>query len=191
MICPQVTRQLLVQKQRRMKRELKLIFTLVSIVIAFVISWSPGILVSLLFSFWPGMPDWFLTAATWLAFCNSSINTVLYGIMNRNFRNGYFRLFKTVFFCGRRTLCASSGSVEKSPSDESRTQEFKNMSSGAPLTNIFRSVVHVKPEVNATTLDTRRDVIQTRCVKQDCMLTAGPTEVIVSYTPHIDVLEAL
>ncbi|KAK2184058.1 hypothetical protein NP493_285g02049 [Ridgeia piscesae] len=96
----QVTKQLLLQKQRRMKRELKLIFTLVSIVIAFVICWSPGVLVGILYTFWPGMPAWFATAATWLAFCNSSVNTVLYGVMNRNFRNGYMRLFNTIFCCG-------------------------------------------------------------------------------------------
>jgi len=187
----QVTKQLLLQKQRRMKRELKLIFTLVSIVIAFVICWSPGVLVGILYTFWPGMPAWFATAATWLAFCNSSVNTVLYGVMNRNFRNGYMRLFNTIFCCGRRMQCAAFGGQDKSPTDDSPTQEFKNMSSDAPLTSRYRSVVHVKPEVNATSLDRRREVIQTGCKTQDCMLTAEPMEVIVSYIPHEEQLEAL
>lgn len=84
--------------QRRKDKEYQLLMTLLTIVIIFVFCWVP-ISVILITSVIATIPRELYIFAIWLAMCNSTFNSFVYGILNNNFREGYKRLFRTVFCC--------------------------------------------------------------------------------------------
>jgi hypothetical protein len=49
---------------------------------------------------WEEMPTILYTISVWVALSNSSVNSIIYGAMNYNFRQGY-RLFFSKLFCLR------------------------------------------------------------------------------------------
>ena len=87
------------QKKKKLAREKRFIQTLVTIVILFILFWLPASIVLPLSGFWEDMPKILYGISVWCAFSNSSINSIAYGAMNKNFRSGYITLFKCIFFC--------------------------------------------------------------------------------------------
>ena len=75
---------------------------LFSIVIIFVICWLPATLVLTFSGAWTSMPDILWPTTIWLAFCNSSMNSIVYGVMNKNFRTGYLELLHELCCCSKR-----------------------------------------------------------------------------------------
>ena len=116
------------QKKKKLQREQRLIWTLFAIVIIFVVFWIPAVIVLPLSGFWADMPKVLYTISVWTAFSNSSVNSVVYGAMNKNFRRGYSSLFRKVFCCcsGRKPptyICHAA--VSRSQEDSASTSQSK------------------------------------------------------------------
>ena len=89
----------LVATEQNMKKEFRFVLTLFAIVLAFVVLWLPAAIVLPMSGVWTNMPKRFYSVAVWLAFCNSCVNSVIYGILNKNFRRGYANLVQRMFCC--------------------------------------------------------------------------------------------
>ncbi len=116
------------ESQRNVRKEYKLILTLISIVIVFVICWTPAAIVLVMAGLWLDMPDPFYTISVWFAFSNSSLNSIIYGILNKNFRKGYGTLLR--YICCRRVQtrccgkCAALNSQDESVSNSQGKQPY-------------------------------------------------------------------
>ncbi|XP_076802965.1 melatonin receptor type 1A-like [Clavelina lepadiformis] len=83
------------QEKKRLKREIRLLKTLAATVVAFVLCWAPfglGILIAP-----TRIPDHVKKFLAWLAFSNSGVNFIIYGLMNRTYRRGYRNLLRFIF----------------------------------------------------------------------------------------------
>lgn len=84
--------------EKKYKQEAKAAKTLMLVMGTFLFCWAPHFIgmIALLF---PGdpWPDEFFAATTWLAMMNSACNPVIYGLLNRRFRES----FKKILCCGR------------------------------------------------------------------------------------------
>ena len=78
--------------QSRSNRSVRLALTLFIIYVVFLCCWSPYMLVIFIDMSDTYSVDIYGTVAM-LALLNSCVNTIIYGATNRNFRNGYIRLF--------------------------------------------------------------------------------------------------
>ncbi|KAK2139801.1 hypothetical protein LSH36_1607g00013 [Paralvinella palmiformis] len=85
-----------VRLKRRRQRDLRLVVTLFTIVVAFLLFWSPAGVTFTLFLTGLQVPSGLHTASLWLALCNSGVNSLIYGILNRNFRQRYSSLFSRI-----------------------------------------------------------------------------------------------
>ena len=74
---------------------LKVVFT---IWLVFMTMWSPYT-IYVLFDFNGEWPSWLYILVSSIAFWNSSINFMIYGIMNANFRKSYYYLLAKIFWC--------------------------------------------------------------------------------------------
>ena len=120
-------------EQRRMKREVRLAMTLFTIVIVFTLLWLPAAIVLPMSAAWPDTPRILFTISLWIAVCNSSINSIIYGAMNYNFRQGY-QLFFSKLLCLRggnrgcdgvcHTLGLSSTSGDRTRSSNSPSKDM-------------------------------------------------------------------
>ena len=72
----------------RKNTDLTIVKTVGAIWVTFVLMWTPYT-ANILFNFYDTWPDWFVTTGTALGVSNSSINVIIYGIMNKNFRRSY------------------------------------------------------------------------------------------------------
>ena len=77
---------------------------LLTIVIVFAICWTPATFVFTFSGIWSSMPQILWPIAIWLAFCNSGMNSLIYGVMNKHFRTGYMELFEYMFCCKRYVI---------------------------------------------------------------------------------------
>lgn len=116
------------QKKKKLQREQRLIWTLFAIVIIFVVFWTPSVIVLPLSGFWEEMPKVLYTISVWTALSNSSVNSIVYGAMNKNFRRGYVALFRKLFCCcsGRKPpayIC--QGGASRSHDDSASTSQSK------------------------------------------------------------------
>ncbi len=68
--------------------DLTIVKTVGAIWVTFVVMWTPYT-ANILFNVYDTWPDWFLKTGTALGVSNSSINVIIYGIMNKNFRRSY------------------------------------------------------------------------------------------------------
>ena len=84
--------------EHKFAREYKLICMLFTIVLVFVIFWIPAAIVLILSSA-VDIPVVFYTITIWIALCNSSINSIIYGCMNKNFRRGYAQFLRHICCC--------------------------------------------------------------------------------------------
>ena len=81
--------------------EVNVTYTLLVVVIGFLICWTPVFIIDMI-DFIYG--DWMLkrqvyVSYTCFGFASSSLNPVIYGIMNRSFRAGYFDIFASLKKC--------------------------------------------------------------------------------------------
>nr|AKQ63027.1 orphan G-protein coupled receptor 32 [Platynereis dumerilii] len=118
----------LTDDQKRSKKELRLTVTLFVIVLVFSVCWTPASIVLLLSGVWTDMPKSFYTVAVWFAFANSSMNSILYGFMNKNFRDGYKRVLLTMFCCKKDDCniayhCPCTSSEEHSNSSRQHSND--------------------------------------------------------------------
>jgi len=88
------------RQSRRVTGDTKAIKTLGTLMSLFIVSWLPFFVVYLVKPFCSGRctvnPN-IETAVTWLGYCNSFINPVVYAFLNRDFRSA----FRRVILCGR------------------------------------------------------------------------------------------
>lgn len=92
---------------KREDNERRLVVTLFSAVCLFTICWVPYALIILINH---DAAAFFKRTAAWLAFTNSAMNSILYGVLNRNFRKGYIRLWSRIFSCcSCQTLSKGTG----------------------------------------------------------------------------------
>ena len=143
-------------KQKREKESVKLAMTLFIIFATFVVCWMPYAIVILADTYDTFSAEVHMFTLL-IAHTNSSINSVLYGVFNRNFRNAYFRLLRLdkwfVNFCKVRKM-ESSGisrdedincSLPKHSSSESQNKsvELAGISNG---TGKFTFIPGITPD---------------------------------------------
>ncbi|XP_039269691.2 melatonin receptor type 1A-like [Styela clava] len=142
----------------RQIRERRLVITLLAAVSLFTICWLPYALIILINHH---APAFYKRSAAWLAFTNSSMNSVLYGVLNRNFRNGYKKLWGTLFSCCG--CCAnltkkllSTANISSTNGTTAATKDLSNEKSSAQgytnLTNISTAMQHTT-EIRKTSIE--------------------------------------
>ncbi|CAK8692619.1 melatonin receptor type 1A-like [Clavelina lepadiformis] len=90
------------RSRRAEERERHLVLTLAVVVIFFVLFWMPYALMTLFTTHASTLAK---RACGWLALSNSAINSIIYGVFNRNFRRGYVKLFRKM--CSLICCCCS------------------------------------------------------------------------------------
>ncbi|XP_063271162.1 neuropeptide FF receptor 2 [Prinia subflava] len=99
------------------KRKQKVIKMLIIVTLLFTLSWLP-LWTLMLLSDYASLSDlqlqliniYIYPFAHWLAFCNSSINPIIYGFCNKNFRRGFQAVFKL-------QLCSGAACSQPGPSN--------------------------------------------------------------------------
>ncbi|XP_072030172.1 melatonin receptor type 1A-like [Amphiura filiformis] len=86
-------------------RDIKLLKTVATILAAFMTMWAPYTS-GIVFNFYGNWPDWYLQTGVALLLSNSSINFIIYGIMNTNFRRSYSMIYYKI--CCRKWDTESS-----------------------------------------------------------------------------------
>ncbi|XP_048160164.1 neuropeptide FF receptor 2 [Corvus hawaiiensis] len=102
------------QRHSMWKRKQKVIKMLIVVTLLFTVSWLP-LWTLMLLSDYASLSDlqlqliniYIYPFAHWLAFFNSSINPIIYGFCNENFRRGFQAVFK--FQLCSRVLCSQQG----------------------------------------------------------------------------------
>ncbi|XP_042856222.1 uncharacterized protein LOC122242871 [Penaeus japonicus] len=89
------------KQEAKLKREMKAVYTLLNIVIIFLICWVPFYILFVLSAWFPTLfPEWYLTFSYWMAYINSALNPILYPLSSLEFRAAYKKVFYTIF-CGK------------------------------------------------------------------------------------------
>ena len=112
------------KRKRQKQEEMRLTLSLLVVIIVFIICWLPFCITMFLsvFSSYPipRVPD---IATLLLGFANSCCNPLIYGLMNRKFKNGFIKLFH----CCRKTPADGS-----STEGNSATVSHSRSTQGAP-----------------------------------------------------------
>ncbi len=85
------------QQERKRKREKRLAVMLFTVVVLFVVFWVTAAVVLPMSALWADMPRILYPISIWLALCNSSVNSIAYGALNKQFRKGYRAFWRRVF----------------------------------------------------------------------------------------------
>lgn len=102
------------KKRDAQTKELRLASILLVVVIAFFISWCPYCISMLLSIYAPGVaPRGFHMFTILVGYANSGVNPIIYGVMNRSFRNGFKQLY-----CGWMGVTIEESTAIGSNSDE-------------------------------------------------------------------------
>ncbi|KAK3860850.1 hypothetical protein Pcinc_033122 [Petrolisthes cinctipes] len=95
------------KQEAKLKREMKAVYTLLNIVVIFLICWVPfyilfvSVCLFQLSAWFPTLfPSWYVTFSYWMAYINSALNPVLYPISSLEFRHAYKKVLKSAI--GRR-----------------------------------------------------------------------------------------
>ncbi len=115
-----VSTENLTRNERKIKGEHRLIMTLFIIVVIFIICWFPTAIV-LGLTGRLDIPTVVFQIAIWLSFSNSSMNSIIYGIMNKNIRKGYKQLLSHLFCCQKTGQCGHMGECHCLSTEESYT----------------------------------------------------------------------
>lgn len=109
---------------KRQDNERRLVITLFSAVCLFTVCWVPYAMIILINH---DAPAFFKRSAAWLAFTNSAMNSILYGVLNRNFRKGYRKLWARVF-----SVCCAFQiiSLREDSTVASKSTSYYSMSKG-------------------------------------------------------------
>ena len=87
--------QLEQSRNSRLADEIKVSVTLLVVISLFVVSWAPISIVNCVETFWSvHEPMYVERAAVAMMYLQSAVNPIIYGLMNRNFRDGFKNLLK-------------------------------------------------------------------------------------------------
>uniref|UniRef100_A0A8C6UQ51 Melatonin receptor type 1A like n=1 Tax=Neogobius melanostomus TaxID=47308 RepID=A0A8C6UQ51_9GOBI len=101
---------LVIQVRRRVKpdsrqkikpHDLRNFLTMFVVFVLFAVCWAPlnfiGLAVALDSRLGTAIPEWLFTASYFMAYFNSCLNAVVYGVLNHNFRKEYKRIVLIIF----------------------------------------------------------------------------------------------
>ncbi|XP_043935158.1 melatonin receptor type 1C-like [Protopterus annectens] len=96
-------------KQKLKFNEVRNFLTMFVVFVLFAVCWGPFTTVGLAVSFSPRgkvprLADWLIVLSYFMAYFNSCLNGIIYGIFNRNFRNEYKRIVLSMCSCMFRQL---------------------------------------------------------------------------------------
>ncbi|OWF52575.1 melatonin receptor type 1A-like [Mizuhopecten yessoensis] len=107
------------KKTKRQRDNVNLARTFFIVFLTFLICWTPYDL-TLFFDRGDRWPSWLYTVFLQIGHFNSSLNSILYGATNRNFRDGYKQfLQKVCCSCKFRVMVKISGDKKNSSTDSS------------------------------------------------------------------------
>ncbi|GFN98769.1 G-protein coupled receptor [Plakobranchus ocellatus] len=113
---------------RNARSEWKLTKNLFIVWLAFFLSWLP---MNFLFFIDPKgeLNEQVYTVAVWLMLSNSCVNPIIYGVQNRNFRQGYLKVFEKVSRRFRKSRVSPGTSLNRNGSTRSdRNQRTESTS---------------------------------------------------------------
>ncbi|XP_039263412.2 melatonin receptor type 1A-like [Styela clava] len=128
---------------KRENNEKRLVVTLFAAVVLFTICWVPYALIILINHDAPAI---YKRSAAWLAFTNSAMNSILYGLLNRNFRTGYKKMWARVFSC-----CSCISISKKMLGETSATKSTSFYSLSNHRTTKMKSGIVVDSAIHSTT----------------------------------------
>ncbi|XP_019900858.1 melatonin receptor type 1B-B isoform X1 [Esox lucius] len=114
----QVRRKVKTDERPRLKpSDLRNFVTMFVVFVLFAICWAPLNLIGLAVainpaSVAPQIPDWLFVVSYFMAYFNSCLNAVIYGLLNRNFRKEYRRIVMSV--CATRLFVSETSRVATS-----------------------------------------------------------------------------
>ena len=85
------------KKQARKRRENRATAALFVAFMCFLVFWGPYGVAAVIYYF-QRLPQYTIKYLSWLGMSNSCVNSIVYGAMNKNFRDGYVRILS----CGRK-----------------------------------------------------------------------------------------
>ncbi|XP_043935169.1 melatonin receptor type 1C-like [Protopterus annectens] len=96
-------------KQKLKSSELRHFFTMFAVFVLFAVCWGPFSVIGLVVGFTPAekairIPDWLITLSYFMAYFNSCLNGIIYGVFNHNFRNEYKRIALSLCTCMSKQL---------------------------------------------------------------------------------------
>ena len=137
----------LTKSQKKMQGEYRFVMTLFTIVLIFVVCWLPtGIVLGLTDRIAFGRIGW--NVVIWLSLCNSSMNSIIYGVMNKNFRNGYKELLSHVCCCGKAgesdSCCSTQDeTVTSSKEPDVPTENTSASTSATPVKEVVKQKIEM------------------------------------------------
>lgn len=102
-IVIQVRRKVKTEESPRIRpSDLRNFITMFVVFVLFAICWAPLNLIGLAVAIDPShvaprIPEWLFVVSYFMAYFNSCLNAVIYGLLNRNFRNEYKRIVTSVW----------------------------------------------------------------------------------------------
>lgn len=78
-------------------RDVKVVVMMFIVLVAFAICWTPFSLLVLIDGYTDAAPDTVYLTVAWLTMINSCINSWIYGVADKNFRQGYKKIFFILF----------------------------------------------------------------------------------------------
>lgn len=103
--------------------DLRNFITMFVVFVLFAICWAPLNLIGLAVAIdpprvGPRIPEWLFVVSYFMAYFNSCLNAIIYGLLNRNFRNEYKRIVSSVWvtrlFVTETSRAATEGRSMKS-----------------------------------------------------------------------------
>uniref|UniRef100_A0A8D3B3K6 Melatonin receptor 1Bb n=2 Tax=Percomorphaceae TaxID=1489872 RepID=A0A8D3B3K6_SCOMX len=120
----QVRRKVKTEESPRLRpSDLRNFITMFVVFVLFAICWAPLNLIGLAVaidpsSVVPRIPEWLFVVSYFMAYFNSCLNAIIYGLLNRNFRNEYKRIVTSVWvtrlFVTETSRAATEGRSMKS-----------------------------------------------------------------------------
>lgn len=99
----QVRRKVKTEESPRLRpSDLRNFITMFVVFVLFAICWAPLNLIGLAVAIDPSrvaprIPEWLFVVSYFMAYFNSCLNAIIYGLLNRNFRNEYKRIVTSVW----------------------------------------------------------------------------------------------
>lgn len=99
----QVRRKVKTDESPRLRpSDLRNFITMFVVFVLFAICWAPLNLIGLAVAIdphhvVPRIPEWLFVVSYFMAYFNSCLNAIIYGLLNRNFRNEYKRIITSVW----------------------------------------------------------------------------------------------